>query len=196
MVNSGPAATWADPVWEWGVWERRLARHVLDAAQRRRKDLGLTAKDMAERLTRAGWPVSVNTVNGILGKKGRESISVSQLVALAEAVESSPSQLLFPYDQDTMEIRPGIEQSPAMALLWFFKGSAIPKTEPEEEEESADSLMKRVVQAALKEHGVQNAVDYLVESAMGIRRLQIQLGLTPSEYSLDDDDGTAPDASK
>jgi len=186
---------WTDPVWEWGIWERRLARHVLDAAQRRRKELGLTAKQVAERLTRAGWPVSVNSVNGILGKKGRESISVSQLVALAEALEESPSQLLFPWDQDVMEIRPGVAQSPAQALLWFYKGSEIARTEPEEQE-SLDALMKRVVQAALREHGVQHAVDYLVESAMGIRRLQIQLGLTPSEYSLDDDDGAAPDTAE
>lgn len=80
------------------VWDHVFARQVLLHAQRRRKELKLSAAEISERLGRAGWPLTVNSVNGMFGKKGRVSISMPQIIALADALEVAPVDLMFPLD--------------------------------------------------------------------------------------------------
>lgn len=136
MTIQGEDVRWWDdptPPSEWGEgqgrelhwrrWERRFAHHVLSNAQSVRKSLGLSAKEVSERLTAAGWPVSVSSVNGILGKKGRESISVTQLMALADALETSPAMLMFSPVDDLIEVRPGEFVAAGVATDRFLQGA-------------------------------------------------------------------------
>jgi transcriptional regulator with XRE-family HTH domain len=122
---TSPPSTWGDGYereLKWRVWEKRYAAQVLHVAREVRKEKGLSARQLSERLTAAGWPVTVNSVNGIFGKKGRESISVTQVIALAEALDVSPSELLFNPSAERVEARPGIWMEPTQAAAWFLRG--------------------------------------------------------------------------
>lgn len=117
---------------KWRAWEKRFAAQVLAVAKEVRKERGLSARQLSDRLTEAGWPVTVNSVNGIFGKKGRESISVTQVIALAEALDVSPSELLFNPTADDVEIRPGIRLEPTNAAAWFLRGVDIAGADADE----------------------------------------------------------------
>lgn len=101
------------------VWDELFAAQVLAEAQRLRKLRKLSARDMSERLTRAGWPLTINSVNGMLGKKGRVSISVPQILALADALEVAPIDLMFPADPSrlTYRLRESVTREMAIALF-------------------------------------------------------------------------------
>lgn len=63
-----------------------------------RKRQGLTLRDVSDRLAENGWPMAHNTVSEV--ERGARRVDVDDLVALAAALEVSPSTLLLPADVD------------------------------------------------------------------------------------------------
>lgn len=93
---------------EWRSYEQRFASDVLARVRLCKKDRRLTAKEIADRLALAGWPLSLSSLNGMLGAKGRKSISVTEVIALARALEVTPVELLLPITTGgEVEIGPG-----------------------------------------------------------------------------------------
>lgn len=169
---------------EWRSWEKRFARQVLSTARRVRKERKFSAREVSERLTDAGWPVTVNSVNGILGAKGRESISVPQLIALATALEVSPAELLFDPFEREVEIEPGVAMTPGRAVAWFFRGVAVaspPLGEPTDDPEELDKQLRAHLSAmsasALRKGGFEFAVGFLAGASAGVEKLARDLGI-------------------
>lgn len=79
---------------QWKSFEREWAEIVVDSVNRLRTAANITVKDLAARLGEAGWPVSVATLSGILSGHKRGSISVTEWLALAWALNVQPLYLL------------------------------------------------------------------------------------------------------
>ncbi|RZS58963.1 hypothetical protein EV141_0176 [Microcella putealis] len=110
---------------DWERHERAFAKFVLENVKAVKNRKGYTAAQLAARMSTAGWPLSVSSLNGMLGKKKRATITITEVFAFAAALEVPPVELLFPtsssaYDQGRgVTISPGFTTSPEAALDWF-----------------------------------------------------------------------------
>ncbi len=102
------------------TWELALADRVGRAVAARRKQLGLTAKDVAEGTAALGYPMTRQAVAKIENNSRAGKLDVAELIALAGVLELSPVQLLFPDLVDgAVEILPGMEATSLQAVDWF-----------------------------------------------------------------------------
>ena len=81
---------------EWRAREKVHADSVVEAVNELRALRGLTVRELSGRLASAGWVVSTSTLNGILSARKRNAFTVCEMLALAEALDVSPSELPFP----------------------------------------------------------------------------------------------------
>ena len=79
---------------EWKAFERAWAEMIVESVNRLRAAADLTVKELASRLTTAGWPVSNATLSGILSGHKRGSISVTEWLAFAAALDVPPLYLV------------------------------------------------------------------------------------------------------
>lgn len=103
-------------------WQRDLAKRVGSAVADRRKELGLTAQQLAQRCGDIGVPIHRTTITKI--ENGRPRFDLGELVVLAEALKTAPLALLYPgpYSDAAdlrVEVLPGQEVSPQVAAAWF-----------------------------------------------------------------------------
>lgn len=68
---------------------------VVDSVNRLRSASDVTVNDLAGRLAGVGWPVSQATLSGILSGHKRGSISVTEILAFARALEVPPVYLMI-----------------------------------------------------------------------------------------------------
>lgn len=97
---------------QWKAFERAWADMVVDSVNHLRDAAGITVKDLAARLDAAGWPVSVATLSGILSGRKRGSISVTEWLAFAGALNVEPLYLAVGF--------PSYERAPA-SPMWAGK---------------------------------------------------------------------------
>ncbi|MEU9888663.1 helix-turn-helix transcriptional regulator [Sphaerisporangium sp. NPDC051011] len=71
----------------------KMGQHVTEAVARLRGERGWDQRELAERVTRAGRPVSASVLSKI--ESGARRIDVDDLVAIAAALEVSPALLLL-----------------------------------------------------------------------------------------------------
>lgn len=79
----------------WKQWESEQADQVVDSINRLRDFQGLTMKDMALKLREFGWPVSDNTLLGILSGRKRTSFTLGEVQAFASALNVPPLYLMM-----------------------------------------------------------------------------------------------------
>lgn len=72
-----------------------MARDIFERVDSYRRRLGITVEEMCRRLDSLGWPVSLSTMNGMLGGK-RASVSISEVFLLARVLEVPPIGLIAP----------------------------------------------------------------------------------------------------
>lgn len=112
--------------WRWDHYERGFAAQVIENVRYFKKRGRLTAQVLADRVTAAGWPINVNTINGMLGSKKRASISVTEWLALARALGVPPMALLVPlFEQKQVEAYPERDLLP-IELLHAILGEGEP----------------------------------------------------------------------
>ncbi|MFI9157102.1 helix-turn-helix domain-containing protein [Kitasatospora aureofaciens] len=75
-------------------WHERITKDVIRAITRRRKDLGLSAQDVADETGNLGYEVPRNVIaNWESGR--RKTITIPELIVVAEALDVAPVELLF-----------------------------------------------------------------------------------------------------
>jgi transcriptional regulator with XRE-family HTH domain len=110
-----------DPVAK--TWELNLAERIGEAVQARRKALGLTAQQLAERTAELGYPITRVAISKIEGNKRAGKFDVAEWLVLAEALDIPPALLLFPdYPDGTVLGLPGNERK-SVAAVWWVSGT-------------------------------------------------------------------------
>ncbi|MET8627905.1 helix-turn-helix transcriptional regulator [Kitasatospora sp. NPDC004669] len=75
-------------------WHERITKDVIQAITRRRKCLGLSAQDLADETRDLGHEVPRNVIaNWESGR--RKTITIPELIIVAEALETAPVELLY-----------------------------------------------------------------------------------------------------
>jgi hypothetical protein len=121
---------------EWATYERQFARRVLDRVKAVKKEKRITTAALCAGLREAGWPTTVNSLNGMLSRKGRATITVTEVIAFGEALEVPPLDLIFgPADAaEPVWASFRFERAAHRARELFIGGSAAGLLEPLKEE--------------------------------------------------------------
>ena len=103
------------------------AERVRDNIKAIRKERGLDLADVSERLDELGQPISVSGLSKI--ELGQRRVDVDDLVALALALDVSPSRLLLPgtADKAQLMLAPNAEATEEMAWKWAMGVEMLPE---------------------------------------------------------------------
>ncbi|MEU6267492.1 helix-turn-helix transcriptional regulator [Saccharopolyspora shandongensis] len=107
-------------------WPQRQNLLIARQTAHYRRVRGLTADQLAEKVSDLGFPLSRSMVANIeSGRRSQTGMSVAVLMALAAALDISPLQLLYPIGEkdDQVEVLPGRHVDARTAARWF-EGSA------------------------------------------------------------------------
>lgn len=100
-------------------WQLRLTEVVAGEIRFYRKVRGMSGRALAERCAQLGLPIA-QPVLAKLENGRRESISVAELIVIAQALNVPPTLLIVPVSQQAkMELLPGREADTGDALAWF-----------------------------------------------------------------------------
>jgi transcriptional regulator with XRE-family HTH domain len=104
------------------TWQLDLSARVGKAIQKRRKVLGLTAQQLAQRTTEVGYPVSRVAISKIEANVRAGKFDVAEWLVLSEALQIPPALLLYPdYPDLPVEGLPGVE-GPSVNAVWWISG--------------------------------------------------------------------------
>jgi transcriptional regulator with XRE-family HTH domain len=107
-------------------WPDRFVRTVAGEVRRYRKQARMSAQQLSDRCEALGLPIK-RSVLANLESGRRTTISVPELLILAEALGVVPMLLLFPLGrEETVEVLPGRQVDPWDAVRWFDGVSADP----------------------------------------------------------------------
>ncbi|MFH9353502.1 helix-turn-helix domain-containing protein [Kitasatospora sp. NPDC017646] len=100
-------------------WAARITKAVIAEVRRARKELGMTAQDLADACESLGHPIPRNVIaNWESGR--RLTLTVPELLVLAKAVETPPAALVFPLGgRSSVEHLPSERSDPWTAFRWF-----------------------------------------------------------------------------
>jgi transcriptional regulator with XRE-family HTH domain len=101
-------------------WEVELSRRVGLAVQARRKALGLTAQQLAERTKDFDYHVTRVAISKIEGNLRAGKLDVAELLVLAVALDIPPALLVFPgFPEGSVEVVPGRTADSGSAVKWL-----------------------------------------------------------------------------
>lgn len=120
-------------------YELAIAGPVGAAIQARRKALGLTAVQLAERTKQLGYPITRVTITKIETNSRSGKLDVAEWLVLAAALQVPPALLLIPGypDADTV-LLPEVSTGTERALAWMAGRSPLPLSPHEVESAMAD----------------------------------------------------------
>ncbi|MFG2943230.1 transcriptional regulator [Streptomyces sp. NPDC048282] len=103
-------------------WEERVKANVAGEVRRRRKEMGWSAQDLADRCEQLGHPIPRNVIANMESGR-RASLPLVDVMILAAALETYPVCLIFPvgYVDRTQEL-PFQELVPTWDALRRFTG--------------------------------------------------------------------------
>ncbi|NGO70725.1 helix-turn-helix transcriptional regulator [Streptomyces boncukensis] len=103
-------------------WVDRVKANVAGEVRRRRKEMGWSAQDLADRCEELGHPVPRNVIANMESGR-RASLPLVDVMVLAAALETYPICLIFPvgYVEETQEL-PFEELVPTWQALRHFTG--------------------------------------------------------------------------
>ncbi len=110
------------------AWELELSGRVGKAVLRRRKALGLTAVQLADKTRDLGYPITRVAITKIETNKRAGKLDIAEVLVLAVALEIPPALLLFPSfpERGTVELLPGYDVWPPAAVRWLCGESPLP----------------------------------------------------------------------
>ena len=135
----------------------------------------MTVEALCRELDSQGWPVSVSTMNGMIGKK-RSAVTITEVFAFARALEVAPLNLLFPFDNRQVEVLPGHLAGSAFEMAEWFIGEdrGSPFLAIRDHEKLVSTLVKQNAEyAAFARAGTEiapNALLLSIEDLSSIRR--------------------------
>ncbi|MDT3397725.1 helix-turn-helix transcriptional regulator [Streptomyces sp. B1866] len=99
-------------------WSAQLTAAVVAEVRRRRKELGMSAQDLADACDDLGHPIPRNVIANL--ESGRRStLTVADLLVLGKALEVPPLWLLFPLDHAAqVKALPGEPTETWTAFTW------------------------------------------------------------------------------
>lgn len=104
------------------AWSDRQARTIAAEVRRHRQLRGMSAQQVADRCEELGMLVPRSVIANLESGR-RTTVTVAELLVLAEALHVPPAQLVFPVGyQEKVEALPGREVSPIRAVQWFSGG--------------------------------------------------------------------------
>ncbi|SHL18867.1 helix-turn-helix domain-containing protein [Actinacidiphila paucisporea] len=120
-------------------WPAVFTARVVQAMREARQAAGLTMGDLAQGCADRGYPdIKEQTIKNLEAGR-RASISIADLVVLADVLGIPPVALLFPLGTDaTVEVLPGREVSTWDSLAWFT--GETPTTQPAPQGTARDLL--------------------------------------------------------
>jgi transcriptional regulator with XRE-family HTH domain len=109
-------------------WETELSRRIGAAVQARRKAMGLTAQQLAERTKELGYHVTRVAISKIEGNLRAGKFDVAELLVLAAALDIPPALLLYPgFPIGAVELLPDDRQATNYdALKWLAGDRPLP----------------------------------------------------------------------
>lgn len=100
-------------------WPARVANRVAQEVRHHREQRGMSAKDLSDACKEQGLTFSRSAIANFESGR-RPTISVAELAVLGRALDVPPIELLFPVGrQEEVEVLPGQELPPWVALRWF-----------------------------------------------------------------------------
>ena len=110
---------------------------MASAVRRLRKVRRRSAQWLADRTAELGYPISRATIADLENGR-RKWLTISELIILARALNTTPIALLYPDppSEETVELFPGLQASRTVALQWFSGEVDVPSSfvcdDPEE----------------------------------------------------------------
>lgn len=110
------------------AWEGQLIERIAAEIRRLRTSQKTSAQALADRVTELGLPMSRSTIADIENGR-RKYITVAELLGIANALNASPTQLVFPGPYTDFQMVDGLPNGPggtpmamaykAEAIKWF-----------------------------------------------------------------------------
>jgi len=101
-------------------WELEWAGQIGKAVQVRRKELGLTAQQLADRTKELGYPMTRSTIARIEGNHRAGKMDIAEVATLGMALGIPPVVLLYPgLPHRSMRYLPNFRHYAIDALRWF-----------------------------------------------------------------------------
>lgn len=100
-------------------WSTRLALAIAGEVRRHRQAQGLSAQQLADRCAAIGMPIQ-RSVLANLESGRRTTVTVAEVLVLAQALGVPPGALMFPVGRERYsEVLPGVMQDPLDAVDWL-----------------------------------------------------------------------------
>ncbi|MFC8704683.1 helix-turn-helix domain-containing protein [Streptomyces anulatus] len=100
-------------------WAEELTAVVAERVRSRRRELKMSAQQLADECARLGAPMQRSVIANFENGR-RTTIAMTEIIALAAALRISPIYLMFPLGSgDPLEGLPGVSRSPYAWSLWF-----------------------------------------------------------------------------
>ncbi|MEV0912706.1 helix-turn-helix transcriptional regulator [Streptomyces sp. NPDC049967] len=100
-------------------WSVRLGRRMAGEVRRYRTMRGLSAQQLSDRCAEIGMPIARSVLANFESGR-RPTLSVAELLVLAEALKVQPTSLVFPVGYEpTVEVLPGFEDDTFEAAGWW-----------------------------------------------------------------------------
>lgn len=113
-------------------WPARLARTMAGEVRRFRQVRGMSAQQLADRCAELGMPIARSVLANFESGR-RPTLSVAELLVIAQALRVPPAALVFPVGyQARIEVLPGRKIDTFQATQWFG-GEGLEHTHPEAE---------------------------------------------------------------
>lgn len=111
------------------AWQNRLTAVIAGQVRRYRRIRKLSARQVSEACAELGMEIHRQTLADLENGR-RASISLAELLVLAQVLEVSPTLLVVPVDtEEKMEVLPGQVASTEDVLEWFSGTAAFDLTE-------------------------------------------------------------------
>ncbi|MYU51303.1 MULTISPECIES: helix-turn-helix domain-containing protein [Streptomyces] len=111
-------------------WSGRLARRIAGEVRRFRRHRGMSAQQLSDRCTELGMPIARSVLANFESGR-RPTISVAEILVIAQALRVPPVALIFPVGYEgSAEVLPGQTADAFEAAQWFT-GEAPGHTGPE-----------------------------------------------------------------
>lgn len=102
------------------AWQLSTAERVGGAVLARRKQLGMTAVELARKTKEFGYPIHRTTITKIETNQRAGKLDLAEIMVLAAALNLPPIMLIFPDGPfRRVEVLPGLEDESIRGALWF-----------------------------------------------------------------------------
>lgn len=92
---------------------------------------GLSAQQLSDRCAEVGMPIARSVLANFESGR-RPTLSVAELLVLAEALKVQPTSLVFPVGYEpTVEVLPGLQYDTFQAAEWWGSDAGVGLTDPE-----------------------------------------------------------------